>query len=560
LETAQIGLHQVGPDGTILWANAAEMEMLGYRREEYIGHHIAEFHADETAINEVLGTLGRGNKLYEYEARLKCKDGTIKPVIIDSSVLWEEGRFIHTQCFTRDMTRRKQAEQELQEARRRSEQILERITDGFIAVDKEWRLTFINRYAAEVFGRLRPPHEFLCRQLWESFPGLAGTILEQECRRALAEQIATKFENYYAPLGGWFDVSVYPSREGLSIYFRDITERKRMEEALREGEERFRTLADNIAQFAWMADGQGSIFWYNKRWLEYTGLSLEEMQGWGWQKVHHPDHVGRVTEKIQHAFATGERWEDTFPLRGKEGRYRWFLSRAVPIVDEQGNVVRWLGTNTDITEQLQVEAALAAERDRSEHERRLYDTLLSSTPDQVCVFGLDRRFIYVNPALLKTLGRSRNEVIGKSCSEAGFEPQQAAKHDEEIGRVIATKQAVRGEVAYSGTEGIYDYLFVPVLGREGEVEAVAVPCGTLLTRSGSRKISSGWSPSGRRSCAKRSANWKEFPTASRMICGRHCAPFAAFRKSFSRRAAIISARWNASCCRRQSARPGAWTG
>lgn len=124
---------------------------------------------------------------------------------------------------------------------------------------------------------------------------------------------------------------------------------------LRENEERFLTMANNISQLAWMADAQGSIFWYNQRWFDYTGTTLEEMFGWGWQKVHHPDHVQRVVDKIKHCFDTGEVWEDTFPLRGTDGQYRWFLSRAVPIRDEHGAVLRWFGTNTDITEHKQAE-------------------------------------------------------------------------------------------------------------------------------------------------------------------------------------------------------------
>ena len=105
-------------------------------------------------------------------------------------------------------------------------------------------------------------------------------------------------------------------------------------------ERQFLTLANSISQLAWMADGKGYIFWYNDRWYEYTGTTLEEMQGWGWQKVHHPDEVGRVVDRIKVAFASGEPWEDTFPLRSKTGEYRWFLSRALPIKDAEGRVVR----------------------------------------------------------------------------------------------------------------------------------------------------------------------------------------------------------------------------
>src|SRR5258708_40149955 len=133
-------------------------------------------------------------------------------------------------------------------------------------------------------------------------------------------------------------------------------------------EQQFRTLAISICQLAWMADSEGYIFWYNGRWYDYTGTTLEEMQGWGWQKVHHPDEVGRVVERIKVAFASGEPWEDTFPLRSKTGEYRWFLSRALPIFDAEGKVARWFGTNTDITAQRDLEQALRESRDQLEQK------------------------------------------------------------------------------------------------------------------------------------------------------------------------------------------------
>jgi PAS domain S-box-containing protein len=122
-----------------------------------------------------------------------------------------------------------------------------------------------------------------------------------------------------------------------------------------------------MSQFAWMADEKGWIFWYNRRWYDYTGTTLEQMQGWGWKQALHPDHVARVVQRIQHSWDTGEVWEDTFPLRGKDGDYRWFLSRAIPIRDAQGRVLRWFGTHTDITDQRGAEEALK-EADRRKNE------------------------------------------------------------------------------------------------------------------------------------------------------------------------------------------------
>lgn len=152
-------------------------------------------------------------------------------------------------------------------------------------------------------------------------------------------------------------VSISPIRSaqgdiiGASKIVRDASERVAIERRLRESESRFRMLADNIAQLAWIAESDGDILWYNQRWYDYTGTDLEEMRGWGWRKVHHPDHLERVEVRFREHVSSGEEWEDLFPLRSADGEWRWFLSRAKPIRDEDDSIVCWFGTNTDITEQ-----------------------------------------------------------------------------------------------------------------------------------------------------------------------------------------------------------------
>ncbi|HEX3759658.1 MAG TPA: ATP-binding protein [Kofleriaceae bacterium] len=124
---------------------------------------------------------------------------------------------------------------------------------------------------------------------------------------------------------------------------------RRTADQLAEQDRQFRALADNIPQLTWMADAGGELYWFNRRWCEYTGTPLEDLPGGGWKQAHHPDHLQRVYERWMRAVEHGEPWEDTFPLRGADGIYRWFLSRALPIRGASGAIERWFGSSTDVT-------------------------------------------------------------------------------------------------------------------------------------------------------------------------------------------------------------------
>ena len=130
VENGSIGMHWVGPDGVILWANRNELEMLGYTREEYVGHHIANFHTDPPAVKDTLQRLTGGETLHEYPTRLRCKDGSVREVLINSNVRWQDGKFIHTRCFTRDITSQKRADVALRESEERFRSIAEALKES----------------------------------------------------------------------------------------------------------------------------------------------------------------------------------------------------------------------------------------------------------------------------------------------------------------------------------------------------------------------------------------------------------------------------------------------
>lgn len=149
---------------------------------------------------------------------------------------------------------------------------------------------------------------------------------------------------------------------GVFVSIEDKTKEQTTLESLKSSEQQFISLANSIPQLAWMADPDGFIFWYNQRWYEYTGTTFEEMQAYGWKEVQHPDFFDKVNKKIKEKISSGEVWEDTFPLRSSNGEWRWFLSRAMPIRNETGSIVRWFGTNTDITEQKKLTDSLHEEQ------------------------------------------------------------------------------------------------------------------------------------------------------------------------------------------------------
>jgi PAS domain S-box-containing protein len=157
----------------------------------------------------------------------------------------------------------------------------------------------------------------------------------------------------------------------------DITERKNIEIALHESAEQFRTLANNIPQMAWMTDSKGKVIWYNARWYEYTGLTTSDVDAIDWEKVLHPEYLERVKAKYFEHIRSGEVWEDTFPMRRSDGQLNWFLSRAVPIKNEKGQIVRWFGTNTDVSERMQIEEKLAKTAHDLEDAIRARDDFLS---------------------------------------------------------------------------------------------------------------------------------------------------------------------------------------
>jgi PAS domain S-box-containing protein len=189
-----------------------------------------------------------------------------------------------------------------------------------------------------------------------------------------------------------------------------------------------------------------------------------------------PEEQGKVTAAINEAIRAKKIFQLEHRVLRVDGTQGWTFSRAVPILDNNGEIIEWFGTASDITDRKQAEEALQKAREQSEQQKRLYETITSGTPDLMYVFSLDYRFTYANSALLSMWGKTWDNAVGKGLLENGYEPWHAEMHEREIDQVKATKKPIRGEVSFPhATLGsrVYDYILTPVFNQHGEVEAVA---------------------------------------------------------------------------------------
>ncbi|MBS0172203.1 MAG: PAS domain S-box protein [Nitrospira sp.] len=357
-------------------------------QENLTGHSHYEFFPEmadhwSTVYYRILA----GETTQALEERFVRADGTMQWMKLEVHPwVTSEGRAPGLLIFGEDMTAWKRAEERLRRSLLEYQSTFENAAVGMSHVSLDGRWLKVNERLCQITGYTR--EELLSKTFEDvTHPEDIGPDWANARRLMAGDISAYAMEKRYIRKDGsqrWINLTVSLLRnetgtiQNFISIIEDITARKETQEALHESEARFRTLADNMSQFAWMADSTGWISWYNQRWYEYTGTTFDEMQGWGWKKVHHPEHVNRVENKWRKAHETGEPWEDTFPLRGRDGTYRWFLSRALPIRDSGGRIEGWFGTNTDITCLREIQASLSESEQRlqtltADLERRIED-------------------------------------------------------------------------------------------------------------------------------------------------------------------------------------------
>lgn len=277
-------------------------------------------------------------------------------------------------------------------------EILESMTDAFVALDLDWRYLYVNRRAGEMFGR--DPRDLIGRHIWTDFPEGIGKPYYVAYQRAMRDQRPEAFEHYLPLTGRWYENRLHPSPGGLSIFFQDITERKLDERELERAAERYRVLANAVSTVVWRTDPTGRPI-MAERWRELTGRPIGDDE---WLGVVHPDDIAGVEEAWRISLGTGAVYDRAYRIRGADDSWRHVHVRGVPVL-EDGRPAEWIGVLDDITEQTRAEAALrrAALEDaltglpnRAHFVERLEAVLARREPDAAVLYIDVDRFKAIN--------------------------------------------------------------------------------------------------------------------------------------------------------------------
>ncbi|MEY2547750.1 MAG: two-component system, chemotaxis family, CheB/CheR fusion protein [Verrucomicrobiota bacterium] len=420
LETEAVGVLFFDQTGTVLHANDVFLNLTGYTRAEVEGRQLTwqrmtppEFYTESQHQLDKMAETGR---IGPYEKQYLMADGTRRWMLFAGRDLGDGT--ISEFCI--DITDRKEAEAEREASGQRYRTLFDLVPVAVYTTDADGRIEEFNHRTVELWGRT--PKEKGAKycasrrrfysdgrpMAYDEYPiarVLRGeAVAPADCEVIMEMDDGTRKNVVVNP-------EVLKNEAGEIIgavdCLHDITDRKHAEALLRESEERFRTVADNVPQLIWTNEGDGTANYFNRRWYEYSGLSYEESRGVGWQAIVHADDGPASVERWKRALAKGEVFDAEYRLRRKDGAYRWFIGRNVPL-RHKGEVLSWFGTATDIEDLKQAEAAL-----RESEER--FRLLVEGAKDYAMfLLDVENQITFWSEGAERVLGWTEEEAIGQS--------------------------------------------------------------------------------------------------------------------------------------------------
>ena len=503
-ENGSIALHFVAADGTILRANQAELDLLGYRREEYIGRHIREFHADADVIGDILTRLDAGETLDKYPARLIAKDGRIKHVQISSSARFRSGRLVNTRCFTVDVTEQHRLAQEIREREKLGHQLLDALPVAIYTTDALGRITFYNQAAVAFAGRTPALGEEWCIS-WKMFQTDGTPLPHDQCPMAVAireqrpirgaEAVAERpdgsrvtfvahptpmFDDAGVMVGAvnmLVDVTEHHRIERALQDFNDTLERRVLERAseaeavsleLHRSERNFALLVGSIVDYAiYMLDPEGNVTNWNRGAERIKGYLAEEIVGRNFSCFYTPEERAQNLPARALAIAAREGRYGAEGWRVRKDGSRFWASVVIDPIFDQGSLIGFAKITRDDTERRQSEIALIESERQS---RGVLDTALDGFA-QLDETGLVLEW---NPRAQTMFGWSREEAVGRRLIDLVVAPEDHARFAEYLPPTLRTALSPSG-----GGQ-------IEAVAREGQKLTVELSISVLVMNHGQR--------------------------------------------------------------------------
>jgi PAS domain S-box-containing protein len=474
ITTAQ--LDQPGPQ--IVYVNSTFTKMTGHAPEDVIGKtpRILQGPKTDRAVLDRLRKDCEEGRVFFGEMVNYRKDGS--EFYLEWSVAPvrnERGEVTHFVATQRDVTERQRTEEALRQSEERLRSLIEQASDGIFVADVEGTYTDVNSNACQMLGYTR--EELIGKKITdllspEDFPrldALRESLLKGSTE--LGEWRLRRKDGHY--LLAEVSAKIFPDGRWHAIV-RDITERKRAEEILRESEARFRQLADAMPQLVFTCTPDGPVDYFNQRWRDCVD-AVEEIVGYGWMKRVHPDDRERTWSKVMKAAATGQPFENEHRVRLKDGQYRWHLLRVIPIRDEGGQIVRWIGTLTDIHERKLAEAereemltreqaarevAEAANRSKDEflavvsHELRTPLNAMLGYARLLHYGQLDPRKVEQAVEIIERNGKAQSQLIADLLDTAGIISGKLKLDVEPVDLVAVIEDAIRTIYPAADAKGV----------------------------------------------------------------------------------------------------------
>ncbi|NHN29494.1 PAS domain S-box protein [Paenibacillus agricola] len=353
---APIGIALVDLDGTWLKVNPALCKLLGYTEAEFLMtnfqdlSHLEDLDADLELVEK---TLAGEIDSFQLEKRYYHKEGHTVWALLSVSLVHNSDRsprYFISQIL--DISKIKMAESKINELTAKNMSILDTITDAFYSLDEEWRFVYLNKEAEKQLGKKNA--ELQGKLLWDAFPSLEHNDYGSYFRDALLQKVTITFEEY-VPANQesnekWLETHIYPTKEGLSVYFQDVTDRKATEEKLRESEEWFRMLADYSTDMISRHTVRGICTYVSAICYTLLGYKPHELIGTKVYDLFHPEDLYQVLESFTSIVNAQQISTHSYRMRRKDGSYIWFESTSRTIRDKRGKVTEIIAVSRDITE------------------------------------------------------------------------------------------------------------------------------------------------------------------------------------------------------------------